>query len=61
MGGLGEYWVVLVIVVLLFGAGAIPKLAKAVGQAKQEFKKGIDEGTDETAESDDKSKGTLDR
>jgi len=30
------------VVVLLFGAAAIPKLAKSIGQAKKEFQKGLD-------------------
>ena len=36
--------VVLVIVVVLFGGAAIPKLARNLGSAKNEFEKGIKEG-----------------
>jgi sec-independent protein translocase protein TatA len=44
-----EMWIVLGIVVLIFGGSQIPKLAKSLGQAQKEFKKGISEGA-----SDDK-------
>lgn len=36
--------VVIVIVVLLFGGAAIPKLARNLGSAKNEFEKGMDAG-----------------
>ena len=44
MSSIGEIWIVLIIVVVLFGAKAIPKLAKSIGQAKKEFQNGLDEG-----------------
>jgi sec-independent protein translocase protein TatA len=40
-----ELYIVLGIVVLIFGGSQIPKLAKSLGQAQKEFKKGIAEGT----------------
>jgi sec-independent protein translocase protein TatA len=36
--------VVIVIAVVLFGGAAIPKLARNLGSAKNEFEKGIKEG-----------------
>ena len=36
--------VVIVVVVLLFGGAAIPKLARNLGSAKNEFEKGMEEG-----------------
>jgi sec-independent protein translocase protein TatA len=43
-----EWIVVLVVFVLLFGSSQLPKLARSLGQAQKEFKKGIDdEATDE--------------
>jgi sec-independent protein translocase protein TatA len=36
--------VLIVVVVLLFGGAAIPKLARNLGSAKNEFEKGLDEG-----------------
>jgi Sec-independent protein translocase protein TatA len=36
--------VLIVVVVLLFGGAAIPKLARNLGSAKNEFEKGLDTG-----------------
>lgn len=41
--GSTELIIVLGIVVLLFGASAIPKLAKSVGEARREFDKAVNE------------------
>jgi len=47
--------VVIVVAVLIFGGAAIPKLARNLGQAKNEFEKGlkstksVDESTTEAA------------
>lgn len=39
--------VLLVIAVVLFGSTRIPKLARSLGSAQREFKKGVDEGSTE--------------
>jgi len=36
--------VLIVIAVVLFGSTQIPKLARSLGSAQKEFKKGLDEG-----------------
>ncbi len=36
--------IVIVVLVLLFGGSQIPKLARSVGQASKEFRKGVAEG-----------------
>ena len=36
--------VLIVVLVLLFGGAAIPKLARNLGSAKNQFEKGLDEG-----------------
>ena len=36
--------VLVVVVVVLFGGSQIPKLARSLGSAQKEFKKGIEEG-----------------
>ena len=40
---MSEVLLILLVVVLLFGATSIPKIARALGQAKGEFKKGVEE------------------
>ncbi len=39
-----ELLIVLGIVLLLFGSTRLPKLARSMGQAQKEFKKGVSEG-----------------
>lgn len=48
-----ELIIVLVIVLVLFGGAKLPKLAKSLGEAQREFKKGTEEG--EAATSDGKT------
>ncbi len=47
--GLGppELLIILLIVFLLFGATRLPKLAKSLGEASKEFKKGVAESEHE--------------
>jgi len=49
MFGLGsqELLVILVIVLILFGANRLPQLARSLGSSMKEFKKGIDQGKGE--------------
>lgn len=44
-----ELIIVLAIVLLLFGSTRLPKLARSLGQASKEFKKGVD-GHEEESE-----------
>ncbi|MGH9081026.1 MAG: twin-arginine translocase TatA/TatE family subunit [Acidimicrobiales bacterium] len=37
--------ILIVVVMVLFGSTQIPKLARSLGSAQKEFKKGIDEGS----------------
>jgi len=48
MAGLGapELLIVLVLVLVVFGGAKLPKLARSLGDAQREFKKGTDEGAD---------------
>jgi sec-independent protein translocase protein TatA len=47
-----ELIIILVIVLVLFGSTRLPKLARSMGQASKEFKKGVNEG--DTAADEDK-------
>lgn len=44
MLGHPEILIVGVIVLILFGASAIPRFARSIGRAKAEFEKGLDAG-----------------
>jgi len=50
-----EIIIVLLIIVLLFGARKLPDLARSIGASAKEFRKGLDDGIDEDADSDSKS------
>jgi len=39
-----ELWVIVGVIVLLFGAAKIPDIARAMGRAKGEFKRGLKDG-----------------
>lgn len=39
--GLGEILVILLVILLLFGAKKLPEIGKAIGKAFHEFKKGM--------------------
>jgi len=47
--GAPELIIILVIVLLLFGTTRLPKLAKSLGEASKEFKKGAGEREEEEA------------
>jgi len=58
--------IVVVVVVLLFGGSQLPKLARGLGSASHEFKKGIKEGdldkgdsSTSKAKGDDKTSGPI--
>jgi TatA/E family protein of Tat protein translocase len=56
--GMGELIVIFLIILLLFGASRLPKIARALGRSIKEFKKGGKEIKDEIEEAtkdDDKS------
>lgn len=45
--GMQEWWPILIIVLLLFGARKLPDLARSLGSSVNEFKKGMNEGVKE--------------
>ena len=60
MIGTNELLVIALVVLVLFGASAIPKFARSLGQAKKEFDKGAKEGFEEkdAKEADKKGGGS---
>ena len=44
--GMGELLIILVVVLLIFGPSKLPALAKSMGQAVKEFRKGTQEVED---------------
>ncbi len=51
-----EVILILVVVLLVFGAAKLPELARSLGASAKEFRKGMDEGVDEEdPETDDTS------
>lgn len=51
--GTTEILLIVGAIVLLFGASKIPELARNIGRAKGEFKRGIEEGEQELEEDED--------
>ena len=45
-----EIVIVLVIILLLFGARKLPDLARSIGASAKEFRKGLDRGVEEDEE-----------
>ncbi|NNC75156.1 MAG: twin-arginine translocase TatA/TatE family subunit [Acidimicrobiia bacterium] len=44
--GAGEIILIVVVVMLLFGATRLPQLARSIGASAKEFRKGVEEGVD---------------
>jgi sec-independent protein translocase protein TatA len=53
-----DLFIVLAVVALLFGGSQLPKLARSLGSASHEFKKGVEEGgkAEDKAATEDKGK-----
>lgn len=48
--GMGELVVILIIILVLFGASRLPEIARAMGRSIKEFKKGAKEIKDDIDE-----------
>jgi sec-independent protein translocase protein TatA len=44
MPGASEWLIILLVVLVIFGGSQLPKLARSLGQAQKEFKRGLAEG-----------------
>ncbi|MEZ5979541.1 MAG: twin-arginine translocase TatA/TatE family subunit [Planctomycetota bacterium] len=49
-----ELWIILGVVVLLFGASKLPQLARSAGSSINQFKKGLKEGEDGVGAEDER-------
>jgi sec-independent protein translocase protein TatA len=58
--GAGEIILILLVVLILFGAKKIPELAKGLGKGMSEFKKGLKEVESEIKDADKKEDKTTD-
>lgn len=54
--GAPELIIILVILLLLFGAKRLPEMARSIGKSTKEFKKGMTEAAQEEDEEEDASK-----
>jgi sec-independent protein translocase protein TatA len=51
----GEILLIIVVLVLLFGARKLPDLARSLGASAKEFRKGVEEGSEEEQPTAEKS------
>ena len=54
MIGRGEIIIIVLVVLVLFGASALPKFARSLGQAKKEFSSAMKEADEEEKASEEK-------
>ena len=59
--GAGEIILILLVVLILFGAKKIPELAKGLGKGMSEFKKGLKEVENEIKDADKEENKTADK
>lgn len=55
-----ELLIILLIVVLIFGARKLPELARSLGASAKEFRKGVEEGNEQIAEAEAQDPPTPD-
>ena len=56
-----EWFIILAVVLVIFGGSQLPKLAKNLGKAQKEFKDGLAEGQTEAAKPDPDPAAPRDR
>ncbi|HDQ26801.1 MAG TPA: twin-arginine translocase TatA/TatE family subunit [bacterium] len=55
--GFGEILLILAVVLLLFGAKKLPELARSMGKAMSEFKKGVKEAKEDLEDGEERGRG----
>lgn len=55
-----ELIIILIVILLLFGGAKLPKLARSLGQAQNEFKQGLKEGSDKAEEDEERNEKQAD-
>jgi sec-independent protein translocase protein TatA len=53
--GAPELLIVLLVILVLFGGAKLPKLARSMGQAQSEFKRGLKEAPSKTSDEDEEA------
>ena len=59
MPGGPELWIIIALVVVLFGGSRLPKIARNLGRAQGELKKGLAEGNAEVSKDSKPETGTT--
>ena len=59
MTGGPELWIIIALVVVLFGGSRLPKIARNLGRAQGELKKGLSEGNAEVSKDPKPDTGTT--
>ncbi len=60
MIGTTELIIIVAVILVLFGATAIPRFARSLGRAKREFEKGLKEGQEEEEAEEPEAKRQTD-
>ena len=56
-----ELIIILIVILLLFGGAKLPKLARSLGQAQNEFKRGLKDGSENPDSDEVVAEGIKDR
>jgi sec-independent protein translocase protein TatA len=60
-GGSGIHWIILLVIALLLFGRRLPEIMRGLGGSIREFKKGIDEGGNTNANTDQQPDGAMSR
>ncbi len=56
MPGGPEWIIILLVILLVFGGSQLPKLARGLGSAQREFRKGLEEGAKDDGDAERRNK-----